>query len=694
MVKLYIKLEQLNFKRWSRKKFSIFNSIGKVIKICVLIFTYTLLIINTKAQNKIDTTSLNNQIKVDEIVVSASKSARMYADVARIVEIISKIEVKNTPAQSINDLLEHSLNIDIRQRGAFNIQSDISIRGGSFNQSLILINGTKLIAPQTGHHSLDLPIDFESINNIEILHGPGSKFFGTNSACGAVNIITKNNKQNNISFSLIGGQHNFININLNSSFNIGNFNNYLSFNHNQSAGYIDNTDFKIYNVFLTSNYKNWFGNFFLQAGYNIKKFGANSFYTAKYPDQFETTNTLFTNLKFIKGEKLKFSNSISYRRHQDKFELFRETKYRLLKNGGCVNNNSGDTITWYNGHNFHLTNSISEEANLFYKSSFGETILGFEYNYTNILSNVLGEKLNSPINIPNETNAEYNKQGVRHNYSLFFEQTLNYNSFSINIGIMQNFNSEYGKNFNSGFELSYKFSDFTAFSSFNQSMRLPTFTELYYNSDTKLGNVNLKAEEAITYEIGLKYNSKILSFNSAYFIRKSDNLIDWIKIMEGKNKEKFKAQNQTEITANGFEFSAKLKSYYIKKIKPFFSYFKISYSYNNLNKKEEKNIPSLYVMDYLKHKFNLASQHNLIYNFVFNCNFSWQHRNGSYIDINDNENEINYKPYELLDLRLSWNKNKYKIFIECSNVLNKKYRDFGYLIQPKAWLKMGIKYKI
>ena len=69
----------------------------------------------------------------------------------KIVNVISQREIQNAPVQSIEDLLEYAVNIDLRQRGIDGIQSDVSIRGGSFEQVLILLNGIKINDPQTGH---------------------------------------------------------------------------------------------------------------------------------------------------------------------------------------------------------------------------------------------------------------------------------------------------------------------------------------------------------------------------------------------------------------------------------------------------------------------------------------------------------------------------------------------------------------
>ncbi|MCK4631428.1 MAG: TonB-dependent receptor, partial [Bacteroidales bacterium] len=120
---------------------------------------------------------INGQIdtvEIKEIVVSGQRSPSIHSELNRVVTVIRKEQIRNAPVQSLQEILEYAVNIDVRQRGNFGVQADISIRGGSFEQTLILLNGIKINDPQTGHHNLNIPIDINSIERIEILEGPGS----------------------------------------------------------------------------------------------------------------------------------------------------------------------------------------------------------------------------------------------------------------------------------------------------------------------------------------------------------------------------------------------------------------------------------------------------------------------------------------------------------------------------------------
>ena len=80
--------------------------------------------------------------------------------------------------------------IDLRQRAPNGVQGDLSIRGSTFGQTLVLINGMRVDDVQSGHHNMDQPIPIPSVERIEVLRGAGSTLYGADAVGGAINIIT------------------------------------------------------------------------------------------------------------------------------------------------------------------------------------------------------------------------------------------------------------------------------------------------------------------------------------------------------------------------------------------------------------------------------------------------------------------------------------------------------------------------
>src|ERR1700728_1159546 len=88
------------------------------------------------------------------------------------------------------DPLRSDASIFLEQRGSGGAQTDITLRGGSFEQTLVLLNGFRINDSQTSHHNLDLPVPIEAMDSIQVLHGAGSTLHGADALSGAVDFIT------------------------------------------------------------------------------------------------------------------------------------------------------------------------------------------------------------------------------------------------------------------------------------------------------------------------------------------------------------------------------------------------------------------------------------------------------------------------------------------------------------------------
>ncbi|NOZ48139.1 MAG: TonB-dependent receptor [Chlorobi bacterium] len=661
---------KLLFRKWSRKNYAVFNSLHKVIKICTLIAAYNLVSKPITAQVEKDTIFINKSISLEETVVESNRIPLLYSEVARIVNIISAKEIEHSPVKGISDLLNYAINVDTRQRGINDVQSDISIRGGSFEQTLILLNGVIINDPQTGHHNLDIPISINDIEKIEILEGPASRIFGPNAFSGAINIITKHPNTNSINFSTNAGSNSSYLSNIAGSFKIGKIQNYISASNSSSKGYTNNTDYKINTIYYNSNISFKTSRINIQAGLNNKQFGANSFYTAAFPEQYEKTGTTFASAKYEIGKSVKYAQYLYYRKHKDWFQLKRYEPEFYTNN--------------------HLTNIYGINGNLIFNSSFGRTSTGWELKSENILSNSLGENLIDSIEVPNEPGYYFYRSGHRSYFNYFVEQYFKIGNFTFSGGLLANFNNKYGFYITPGVDLSFRLNpELKIFMTSNKSIRLPSYTELYYHDMQKQGNVNLNPEKSFTNEIGLKYTTSFINTHLSVYRRNGTDIIDWVRFSE---TDKWETKNLTTIISNGFEISASVKPQIIYGKSFFLNNVSINYSYI-LQQKLSNTYYSLYVMDYLKNKLFIGITHSIIKNIEASWKIIVKDRAGTYTDF-ESGNETSYNPFVTFDGKISFNYNKLNIYTEVMNILNTTYFDYGNLEMPGRYLWLGLKYSI
>src|SRR5690606_24675262 len=150
-------------------------------------------------------TILGDTTQIQEVLINEDRLQIPFSEQSRNVQILTRKEIQSLPATSIQELLSYIPGVDIRQRGPFGTQADIGIDGGSFDQTIVLLNGVKISDSQTGHNMLNLPLPVDMIERIEILRGPASRIYGINGLTGAVNIVTRQVEKSAIFAHLYGG---------------------------------------------------------------------------------------------------------------------------------------------------------------------------------------------------------------------------------------------------------------------------------------------------------------------------------------------------------------------------------------------------------------------------------------------------------------------------------------------------------
>lgn len=436
-----------------------------------------------------------------------------------------------------------------------------------------------------------------------------------------------------------------------------------------STGYTDNTDFDITQFYTFAGYKDRkLGDLKFQLGFAAKDFGANSFYSLKYKDQYEETRALISSLQYEKNWKnWRTTASVYYRQHHDRFQLFRY-----------------DAPSWYTADNNHLTHVLGGNYQLAKGSRIGLTTLSIDARSESILSTNLGELLTNPRFDFYTQDTIFKKGKNRTHFSVSLSHRFFIKKWVLTLGIMESGNNDYGFKTYGGANIEYRIKPKAIVNFYiNNSYRLPTFTDLYYSSPSQIGNPNLKPEQSLNTEISYHQTIKEFTFEGGVFYKYGFQLIDWVKL---PTEEKWHSENLQNISTLGYDLSftyAPLKGF-IKKIN-------INYTYLDITPIESE-YQSLYVTDYLKHQVNLSINHTIYKRFSAQWLFSFNDRNGKYTDKITLE-EHPYPNVLISHLKVNYEKDKYQVFLEVSNLFNVEYFDYPNILAPGRWVKGGISLK-
>ncbi|QSW89361.1 TonB-dependent receptor [Flavobacterium endoglycinae] len=614
----------------------------------IYIAVLTVICTNFYAQTKRDSIT-----EMDEVIINENRFSTPISKQNRNVYVISSADIKKLPGRTLQEVLQYANGVDIRQRGPFGSQADISVDGGSFEQTVVLLNGAKVIDSQTAHNMLNLPLPVEVIERIEILRGPAARTFGINSLTGAINIITKKPTDSGILVSTYAGSNfekntegngdTFYGTGVQAGAVLGKEKQQHSIfaSHDKSNGYRYNTAFENNKIFYQGNVQLNDSNEILgSAGYINNGFGANAFYAAPGDkNSTERVQTTFANLQSRHSitDSWKIMPRVSYRYNYD--------DYRYL-------GNSNLNV----GRSQHYTNSIAAELNSTVKLSKGEIGFGAEFRNEDIHSSNIGDHDRENVGLY----AEYRTS--------FFER------LNINLGTYLNYNSDYKWQIYPGIDASYEITDsFKIIGNVGTSQRIPSFTDLYLKQTGNIGNANLDSENAFQSEIGFKYNKKTFTFNANYFYRKITNYIDW---MRNLTTVPWQSQNTGDLSTNGINLRG---TYRIDFSRDSRLNINLGYSYLDSDFKSSRTeIYSKYLISSLKHQVT-----NTI---------DYQYRDLSILFATRFNERITGPSYWINDFRVSQSIKKFTIFLDAQNIFNATYYEVGVIPLPSRWFSLGAKF--
>ena len=183
----------------------------------------------------------DREMDLQEVEVSAP-SGKMYSELGRVLTVLDREEIERLPVRTVDELLDQVAGLDVRQRGTGGVQADLSIRGGTADQVLVLLNGVNVTNPQTGHYNLDVPVNLADVERVEVLQGSAARVLGVNAFSGAVNIVTGQARRDYVQAGLTTGSYNTMGQEASASYGTGGFRAFASASHQRSDGYMDTTD--------------------------------------------------------------------------------------------------------------------------------------------------------------------------------------------------------------------------------------------------------------------------------------------------------------------------------------------------------------------------------------------------------------------------------------------------------------------
>jgi len=594
-------------------------------------------------------------ISLGEVIITENRLQLPFTKQNRNIQVIDRQQIEEMPGHSLNELLSYVAGVDLRQRGPFGTQADVSIDGGSFEQALILVNGVKVLDAQTAHNSLNLPIPTDAIERIEILRGPAARVYGINSLTGAINIVTRKSERSDFTVNAYAG----------SGLKKDTANNDALFNgrgiqvggtmagrlgqhtvyggHDSGNGYRYNTAFRNNKIFYQSeiptNAKQALS---LMGGYVSSNFGANGFYAA--PGDRESQEIVQTVLAAISyraelSERFSISPRVSYRYGYDDYRYFRHDLSRARSQ--------------------HRGHALNTEINGTLQTTAGEIGVGLEMRNETIRSTNIGDH-------------------ERDNFGMYAEfKTEKINRILLNAGAYINYNTDYGWQLFPGIDIGYQIDErWKLVAHTGTGQRIPSFTDLYLDQQPgNVGNPAVVPERAWHAEGGVKYTGQRLIAYTNYFYRNIDNFIDWVR----ENPDTpYQPLNFSKNRVHGFAASANYRLSDPASIVSWMAGLSYTWLSPSVGTSAQQGLISKYAVESLRHQL------------VANLTLATGQFSGT-ATARFNE-RISYKSYFVSDVRIAYRFSPVTIYLDAQNIFDVTYIEAAAVPMPGRWFNLGLKY--
>ncbi len=457
-----------------------------------------------------------SSVTLDTVRITAvSRIPTSLATPLRSVEVIDRARLERMPAVTVADYLATTLGVDVRGRSP--AQADVSLRGSTFEQVLVLVDGVRVSDAQTGHFNLDLAVPLDLIERIEILRGPASAVYGADAVGGVINVVTRRGSGSadarawGGTFSSLGGA-------VSGGSTTGPLRLSGGADYAKSDGHRSGTDFDLVQGRLGAELQVGGGRLLSDVGIGARDFGAADFY-APFPSH-ERTRSSTATLRYESRPDAPWTVGVtgSTRRHSDLFTLVRENP-AIYQNSHVSWQSSGELVARYASAN-----------------PWG-VALGGEVNDLRLRSVRLGDR--------NETRS-----------AAFSEATLGRpRGPMLNVGVRADRSSTYGDFVSPSAAVALPLHSIALLrGSVSRNFRAPTWTERFYEDPGNVGEPDLRAERFIGSEIGLRlFPSSRISVDVAGFARDAKDVIEWAKPVGATPTTPWRTMNIASATYRGIE---------------------------------------------------------------------------------------------------------------------------------------------
>jgi iron complex outermembrane receptor protein len=558
------------------------------------------------------------------VQVTTTAEPLPLAESNRSVDVILPREAP-VGTDSVVDLLRTDPSLNLQARAGEGVQADLAIRGTTFEQSLVLVNGLRVDDPETGHLNLDIPVPLDAIARVDVLHGSGSTFYGSDAVGGAVNLLTG---APGAGLSVVArsgaGNYGSLEEHLRAAYSTGPFAEQVTGSRDTSDGFIADRNYSSNALASESWLKTRPGTTDVLLAASDRPYGANDFY-GPY-NSWERTKAWLASMQQQLGART--AASFGYLRHSDLFVL--------LQGLPAVYENNHIT-TSYEGA-LRRADELGRNTTLAYGlEESGDSIHSFNFS-GGVLSNALG------VHARNQ-GAGYANLSLR-----------SLRRFSLSLGareeVLSGGDSVFSPSAAAAFTLS---KTLRLRGSAGHGFRLPTYTDLYYSDPATLGNPNLKPESSWSYEGGLDWKpaNGRLTLTAVGFRLQETNAIDYSKQLPLTAGEQWQAVNVPTLDISGAEASVRVR---------LSSTQQLDLSYTAAH---SGNLPPNYLSEYA---FNYAAQ---------NAVFGWTgqfKQLSAHTQVNVVQ-KTTQTAYPLWDLSLARNTGSIRPYLRLLNLSNTGYTE-------------------